>query len=78
MVGQEGTKTLSGSIDSSVIQRSVLLHVLFIDHADDGFGLVNMHLGVLELQLVVGSDDSKSIVANQLLGLLLGLAMIRA
>lgn len=75
---QQRAKAFSGSFYSSVIKMSKLFHVVFIDHTDYGLRLVDMDLRVLQHVLVASLDHSETIITNELLCDLFGLAMVGA
>lgn len=78
MVGQEGTEAFAGTADSPVVEAGHVVHVGFVDHTDDELGLSHVHLGVLHELLVGGVDHAEAVVDDELLGDLLGLAVVGA
>jgi len=76
--GQQRAEPFTGSVDVPVVQVGVLVHVLCVNDADHGLGLNHVHLGVLVLLLVGGLADAEAVVAHELLGNLLRLAVVGA
>lgn len=74
---EQRAEPFARSINIPVIQVSVLVHVGLVNDANHMLGLDDVHLGVLVLLLVGGLADSETIVANELLGHLLGLTVER-
>ena len=74
---EQRAEPFARSINIPVIQVSVLVHVGLVNDANHGLGLDHVHLGVLVLLLVGSLADSETIVANELLGHLLGLTVER-
>ena len=75
MCWEQRAEAFARSINIPVIQVSVLVHVGLVNDADHGLGLNHVHLGVLVLLLVGGLADSEAIIADELRGDLLGLAV---
>lgn len=78
MRGQQRAEPFAGSVNVPVVQVGVLVHIGLVNHADHGLGLDHVHLGVLVLLLVGGLADAEAVVAHELLGHLLGLAVVGA
>jgi len=75
MVGNNSTESFFSSLNWPVCQRQVP-NVVLIDHAEDRFLRMHMHLRVLEVILVLGPHFSESVVADQLHSLLFWLAVV--
>ena len=76
MVWKQGAKALTRSLNRAVVQVFKFVHVRLVHHADDWLGGNHVHLWVLELILVSRVHNTEAVVANQLLGFLLWLAVV--
>ena len=76
MVVLKRAKTFPRPLHSPVSQMFEFKLVALVDHAHDWLGLDDVNLGVLVHELIRGSGDSESVIANKSFGFLLGLAVV--
>lgn len=77
VVHNDGTETLLSTVDGSVLEGEIG-DVVLVNHAEDGLLLNLVNFGFLIEILVHGFELPEAIIADQLVGYLLGFAVVDA